>query len=205
MFFSIEQVKAARALLKWTQKDLAMQAGLSADQIFNFESGRSRSFEIWEAVHKAFTREGVVFIEGGVKLELPDLTLPAIVYDNYVEVLKDACSVLKKGDECLMHRADDRRSSPEVVKNYRQMITDGIVCKLTICEGNTYLDAPAKHYRWIPEDYFAGGEVEVIYADRYVIHVPGRQDRFICIRNETVAKAHRREFYYWWNKGTPVE
>jgi hypothetical protein len=133
------------------------------------------------------------------------MSLPAIVYDDYVDVLKDACSVLKKGEECLMHRADDLRSSPHVVAKYKEMIKEGIVCKLTICEGNTHIDGNPENYRWIPEDYFANGEVEAIYADRYVIHIPGKQDKFICIRNATVAGAHRKEFDYWWNKGKPVK
>lgn len=68
MFLSIEQIKAARALLKWTQKDLAQHAGLNDDQVHSFESGRTRSLEVLEAVHDALASSGIDFIAGGVVL-----------------------------------------------------------------------------------------------------------------------------------------
>lgn len=201
MFFSIEQVKAARALLKWTQKDLAKHAGLKDDQIYNYEAGRSRAPDILEAVYEAFSRENVVFLEDGVQRQTRDI----IIYDDYLNILEDASSVLAYGDELLLHRADERRSGPEVVAKSEEMMKAGIIFKLTICEGNTFVRGNADSYRWIPKDYFGGSQVEAIYADRYVIHVRGSRDEFVCIRNQTLADVHRHEFYYWWNKGKHVE
>ena len=41
-FWSATQIKAARALLVWTQADLARAAGLTARNIGNLENGRGR-------------------------------------------------------------------------------------------------------------------------------------------------------------------
>ena len=41
-FWSANQIKAARALLVWTQADLARAAGLTSRNIGNLENGRGR-------------------------------------------------------------------------------------------------------------------------------------------------------------------
>jgi transcriptional regulator with XRE-family HTH domain len=70
--------KAARALLDWTASDLAQTAGMSADTIRSFESGRTKTLsrENERTVRSAFERAGVVFIEengggAGVRLRKP--------------------------------------------------------------------------------------------------------------------------------------
>lgn len=64
MFITLEQIRAARALLKWTQKDLAAHARLNDDQVHNFEGGRSRSLEVLEAIYQAFITNGIEFTDG---------------------------------------------------------------------------------------------------------------------------------------------
>jgi transcriptional regulator with XRE-family HTH domain len=195
-------LKAARSLAGWSAEDLAEASGASISSIRHFESGKGKLSQLnEERVLRALDKAGIEVRADGVRRRERDL----VVYDNYEHVLDDALFVLEQGDEILFHRADDRRSTPAVIEKIEALRKAGIACKSTICGGNTFLLGNASDYRWIPEDYFAGGEVEAIYSDRYVIHVPGDRDEFICIRNATVAEAHRREFYYWWNKGRHVE
>jgi transcriptional regulator with XRE-family HTH domain len=70
---TIEQIKAARALLRWSQEDLAAQAGLSVPTIRRFEApGKSRvSGEARLKMEAALEAAGIVFTNGdepGVRL-----------------------------------------------------------------------------------------------------------------------------------------
>lgn len=60
------QVAAARALLGWSQHQLALRAGVSYPTISRIECGR-RSY-VASLVYGALTRAGVKFTERGVEL-----------------------------------------------------------------------------------------------------------------------------------------
>lgn len=202
VFLDTLLLKAARNLIGWSAEELAAESGASISAIRMFESGKGQLSQInQERIVKALDLAGVEIEAEGVKRRSREV----VIYEHYLSVLNDALSVLKAGDEILFHRADDSRSSPEVIAKIEEFKTAGITCKSTICAGNGFILGDASSYRWIPQDYFAGGEVEAIYADRYVIHAPGEREDFVCIRNAAVAETHRRQFYYWWNKGQHVE
>jgi transcriptional regulator with XRE-family HTH domain len=58
------QLRAARALVGWSQRELAQRTGLDVNTIKGFEQGRSnptRSTLI--ALRKAFSEAGVVFLD----------------------------------------------------------------------------------------------------------------------------------------------
>ena len=69
--FTVEQVRAARAFLGWTQFDLGKSAGLSLQTIRNFETG---SFPLSPASHaavrKAFKKAGVEFLKSDKRIGL---------------------------------------------------------------------------------------------------------------------------------------
>jgi hypothetical protein len=78
----------------------------------------------------------------------------------------------------------------------------GIEMRLTIRHGDTAMSMDPNHYRWIEADFFADSQVQAIYADRYVLHVPERgKDTFVLIKNAALAKMMRKQFDYWWRKG----
>lgn len=60
------QIRSARALLNWSQKELAAHSGMSDIAIKNIERGRSdpRSSTL-AAIVKAFDEAGVVFLQQG--------------------------------------------------------------------------------------------------------------------------------------------
>jgi transcriptional regulator with XRE-family HTH domain len=65
---TIEQIKAARALLRWSQTDLARASGISEESVKRLEAdisslgGRSSTIEKLVA---AFEKSGVIFDEAG--------------------------------------------------------------------------------------------------------------------------------------------
>lgn len=66
MSISVRQVKAARALLAWSQSDLAMAAGVSDPTVARLESvdgvlgGRSGTVD---AIRRALEAAGVIFVD----------------------------------------------------------------------------------------------------------------------------------------------
>ena len=64
-----EQIRAARALLRWNQKRLARAAGISVETVRRLEkmSGRvSAYFATVDAIKAAFEEEGVEFFDNDV-------------------------------------------------------------------------------------------------------------------------------------------
>jgi transcriptional regulator with XRE-family HTH domain len=64
------QCRAARALLEWSQNDLAEQAGVGIVTVHQFEAGTSQPRRATlDVIRRAFDRAGVQFIDengGGV-------------------------------------------------------------------------------------------------------------------------------------------
>jgi len=197
MFITIEQIKAARALLKWNQKDLAQWAGLNDDQIHSFESGRTRSLDVLGAIHRAFAAQGLEFVDGGV---IPR-RVSSYVLDSYMDLLEDICSAMPDGGEVLKHYADDRRSPPEVIRKVSDMERMGIRERLTIADDNDFITGNRQNYRKIPKDSFASAEVMVVYLNKVAFTVDGQ---VLVIRNQTLADVFRSQFEYWWKEGVAI-
>lgn len=194
MIISIEQIKAARALLKWTQKDLAEHAGLKVDQIHSYEAGRTRSLEVHEGVHRAFIINGLEFLNGGVVLS----QVHSYILPSYIDVLNDISRSLPQGGEVLKHCVDDRRSTPEVIERVRSMRRDGISDRMTISEDNNFITGYPEQYRQIPKDYFSSSEVVIIYANKVAFFVEGKA---LVVTSKTLAKVFKDQFEYWWKEG----
>ena len=197
MFISIEQIKAARALLKWNQKDLAAHAGLNDDQIHSFESGRTRSLEVLEAIHRAFTAHGIDFVGGGV---VPR-HVSSYILPSYMALLDDITRSLPDGGTVLKHCVDDRRSTPDVIAKVSAMRQSGIHERLTIADDNSYVTGNPADYRQIPADYFASSEVVIIYAHKVAFFVDGQS---LVIVSESLSNIFKDQFEYWWKEGKPL-
>lgn len=194
MFISIEQIKAARALLGWTQKNLAENAGLNNDQVQNFEAGRSRSLEVLEAIYNAFTARGLDFIDGGV---IPR-HVSSYTLDSYMALLEDIERSMPNGGEVLKHCVDDRRSTPEVVEKVGAMRRRGIRERLTISDKNTFINGNPENYRQIPADYFGSSEVMIIYLNKVAFFV----DQKVLVNvSDKLARIFKDQFEYWWREG----
>lgn len=84
----IQQIKAARGLLEWSQDELGERAGLSKTAITNIESGRYRpKSESLMSIKNACELAGVEFIEGGVKFSLSKIH--TIKNPNFEQKMRD--------------------------------------------------------------------------------------------------------------------
>jgi len=77
--FTAKQVRAARALLAWSQQELAKTAGVAASTVADFERGqRTPVPNNAEAIRTALTRAGVTFLPGGAVVGPPLPSLAAL-------------------------------------------------------------------------------------------------------------------------------
>lgn len=196
MFISIEQIKAARALLKWTQKDLAAHAGINDDQVHNFEGGRSRSLEVLEAIFGALTNGGIDFIEGGVKHSKKELT--TLSGKNWFYAVVDDISKTsekQKDSEVLFFGGSDADSPPELVEKIRSLRKSGIKMRSMIQDGDTFLMGPSSEYRWIPKDLFSS-YILVLYENKVVLDMG---EKGILIDNPDVSYILRNMYALLWS------
>ncbi|MBI4030050.1 MAG: helix-turn-helix transcriptional regulator [Proteobacteria bacterium] len=167
---TIEQIRAARALLGWSQQDLADRAGLSQTGIARIENGahKPNSQTLSKIIH-ALGKEGVTFTEKG--LEKDDYPVYYTSGKNheqaYLRLLEDAYEHLRsiKNPELLVMFADDSVSPPAVNGMYRRIRADGIKMRQLIKEGNTHIVGPLEEYRYIPKDFFIN-RVTLVYGNR---------------------------------------
>ncbi len=200
-----DKLRAARAYLGITQPQLSEKSGVSVHPINLIEMGRKSNIhqKTENLIMQALSNAGIVFTEHGI--ERRENTQTILV--DYLDVLDDVEKTLAGSGEVCFHRADDRRSTDAVKARMEDLRDKGIKMRSTIESGNTYMQFAPEHYRWIPSDYFADGEVAVTYADKYVLHVREVAEsgvhthQYFLFKSSSLCKAHQADFEYWWRNG----
>src|SRR5690349_6432110 len=73
------QIRAARALLAWSQQDLAKQDKVATSTVAEFERGqRTPVANNAEAIRSALEGAGITFLEGGAVTGKPSPTVPQL-------------------------------------------------------------------------------------------------------------------------------
>lgn len=190
-------IPAARALVGWSQTDLAGRVGMTQASIAVIERGRGDPHKsTLEKIRIAFERSGVEFLPTGVQLR----RTPVFFIEGdtwYTSLLDDVSATLPSGGEVLIENVDDRKSSPLVIEHLRQMRRNGITFRMTAMEGNTHLSAPASWYRFIPAQYFKNWIV-MVYGDKVAYSVADETGCMV-ITDANLADAMRNRFNMLWN------
>lgn len=201
MLVEPEQSKAARNLLKWRIEDLVGYAKITPDQARNFEQGRSRALEVVEAIHKAYTDNGIRFTStGGVDIEKDRL----IVFEgvnHYLQLLENIRLTLTANEdkEWLLMFASDKLSSTLVIDQHKKMLNEGLTWRKVIVESDNYIIGDIEKYRQIPEKYF-DNVLTIVYADKVAIS-NGANTKTTILTDQETADQYRRIFSYFWDNG----
>ena len=194
------RIRAARALLDWTQDRLAMAAGLSALSISNIEKGaQDPSARTLDKIRRALEAGGAFFTPAGVEYRPGQiLSLP-----SYIEVLEDAARILPSGGEILCHCAAGARSTDAVRNAKQDLARRGVTFRYTVRAGDTDLPGAPGECRAMPADIFAGSEVMLFYADTVALD---GGDAFLIFRSASLSAALRRQLLeFWWMRGERIE
>lgn len=200
-----DQCRAARALLEWTQQDLADFCGLSKTAINNFERGTTGiKGESLQAIQNAFEKAEIEFVgEYGVhklvdtvRLLKGDDALPRL-WNDIFETLKDS------GGEVLINNLDERRSHeayPELLEQHLERLRQhGITERLLCCEGADFFLQPLEYHRCLPQDTYAYTMSSFVYGHKVALQL--WQDAMIIIINSREASdAERERFEELWSR-----
>lgn len=150
------QMRAARALLEWTVEDLARNAGLNRDTVFNIEKGLVQPQEkTFAKLVNVFDRHGVEFLdEEGVRIRKHQVRVYSgkIGYrqflDHIYDTLKDTGGKIRQfnaSDGVYLAYGDDY---VETHLKRMQKISD-LDARVLNIEGDDDFSAPYCVYRWL--------------------------------------------------------
>lgn len=200
---SIRMLAAARACLGLEQSEVAEITGLTAQTISKLEGGKNAPTErTVRRLRQAYEDRGIVFTTHGIEYQ----PYKTAILESFMDVLNDAEQCLRRGDEILLHCADERRNSPKVTEKFNKLRNKGIRIRMTCEHGNKVITGKSQDYRWIEPEMFAAGQVEVIYKDKYLFHFQEEgRDIFVMTKNKAKAKSAKKQFEYDWTNGSKID
>ena len=206
---TIEQIRAARAMLDWTQNERAQGAGISQPAINNIERrlGKPR-VETMQAIQKAFEKAGVEFIEGGARFRADTLNVRTLEGDESVTRLLfdvlDTLAARTEKKELLVSGIQEQRFVQicgDKFNEYLRRVKElSIGEKLLAMEHDDFFVTDIENYRWVTADIFSQVPY-FVYGDKYAMILWGPPVKIVLIENEAIAESFRRQFYAHWNRG----
>ena len=201
------QIRAARALLNWSQADLARAADMATSSIKNIENENSSSRkESLAQIAEAFDQNGVEFTPGtGLRLKNDIVTIQdgnrasAVLLDDIYTHVQTATH----REVCIIGLDETYSVETDgllILANHIERLNRaGVSERILICEGDTrYLNAP-ESYRWLPRSYFTRNSPIYIYGDRIAIHSGSLRRRTIIIEARALSQHMRMLFSLLWD------
>jgi len=209
------QMKAARALMDWSQEALAEASGISIATIRKLEIGFvSPRGKTMSAVRRAFEDAGLEFIEpDGVRRKPEGVTvyqgpdgLMAFFDDVYETMKKHGGEIVtlyesEKPFSKVLSAADDKRHL-ERMDALKSVISFKCILKepSAKCDCATYCS-----YRHLSKHY-VNSVPFYVYEDKFasILFDADPSPKVIVIRSSQMAEAYRQQFHSMWDKATPL-
>jgi DNA-binding XRE family transcriptional regulator len=206
MEISIDQIKAARALLDWTQDDLATFSSLSKASIQNYENKKTKpnSTSLYKIID-AFSDNNVEFIEEGVQKK----TLKTKTYRgqkglvDFMDLVYETAKT--QGGEFCVSNVDETvftqrfGEAEDAIYTRKMSVLDSkFTFKTLIKEGDTnFVGSEYCEYRWVSEKQFHSIPFYV-FGDYMAFLIFGQQTIVHLIESKEIADAQRAQFYLIW-------
>jgi transcriptional regulator with XRE-family HTH domain len=198
------QIRAARALLNWSQEDLASLANLSIATIRKIESGHiSPRDKTMDAIRTAMEQAKIEFLPPmGVRLRTNDVIM-LDGEDCYIQLLDDVYHTTKdKKEEVLFINADNRLVDEEQIQALLRIRKNGIRWRFLAEEGNDYMHYPIEEFRWIPKKFFKRN-IQLIYGNKVAMgsHIDKSRNlttKIIIIDSAPLVESFKNLFEFMW-------
>jgi transcriptional regulator with XRE-family HTH domain len=210
---TIQQIKAARALLNWKQRDLAEASGISIPAIAKIEMGHGNPRQTtMTALQNAFENSGLEFLgTHGVDQRQEKFSLEVLHGKKSIEkIWADVENVFGDGSggELLLGNLDERIFIKHYNKDMKRVLQGrrklNITSRALVREGEDFFLMPLEWHRTVPKAVFAQ-ILYWVYADRVVINDFSDNPRFIWIQSQSLANAFRKQFEYNWSAGRRID
>lgn len=203
---TISQIKAARALLDWTQADLARAAAVHLNVVNNIERGTANPRQgTLEKLQAALEGNGIALIGNrGVELRRDTVTMLKHEGDHFIKSLTaDIVANTPADGEVLSILPDIRNFSghdPDASRAYAaQKAGKGFGERLITRDMPGFYPRQASNYRVVAPESL--GPVDtIIYADR-VAHIFWSAQEVVILKNADLAATQRRVFENFWASG----
>lgn len=197
---TIEQCRAARGLLGWTQQELADIAGLSKTAINNFEKAHSDiKRESLIAIQNALENAGIEFLShNGLRKKTEDVKIIRGA-DIYTTLIQDILQSTAHNDgEILIANYDASEGGFETLTTgkYLQQLKN-IAQQTRILCTNTNADYE-QSFRVLQAEHFLQSGSFVVYGHKVALQ-PWQQPIFVVIDSPDVSIAERHRFETLWN------
>lgn len=211
LFVTLEQIKAARALLQWTQKDLAAHAGLNDAQVHSFESGRTRSLEVMEAVCLAFMANNIEFLgRDGVRVKKDEITV-LHGKEGFETLFNDIYETVKAvGGELALNNASDEKFMKWAqdigdLHQARMKALNNFTFRILVEAGDTSaVSSSYAEYRKIPKEEFSSVPFYV-YGTKLAILLLDHDPIIYIINSAEIAQAYLAQFNRDWKRAIQAQ
>lgn len=171
---TLEQIRAARALLDWSQSDLAERAGLSQTGIARIENGTNHpNSQTLKKIEAAFDYADIEFLDTSGVRKRENYFRVLTGYEGFQQFMDDVYNTLERdgGDFCVFN-ADARNWSKWLSEDYWAMhrdrmtkIRDRIEGKIIIRNQDEYFLARSyAEYRWFDDTHYDYDEKKTLYS-----------------------------------------
>ena len=206
---TVEQIRAARALIGWSQGDLADHAGLSQTGIARIENGTNHpNSTTIEKIRSAFERVNVEFLDdSGVRKRSGQVQMlrGAQGIRQFFNELYD-CAKTGGGEICLFNGVPSKLDEWLGVEWYAMhkermlKIKDNFEYKIIVREGETNLPASDyATYRFFPEKLFNEKTIYVFGGSVYFRDADNKELRIIKIQQEDLCNSMKVLFNVSWD------
>jgi len=203
-FVNASQIRAARALIDWSQDNLAAASELSVATIRKIESGHiSPRDKTMDAIVVALKQAKVEFTPSmGVRLRSNDIVILE-GDDCYLQLLDDIHHTTKGGKgEVLFLYYDARLTSEFETDAEIRIRREGIKWRFLCEEGNTHLPFPLEEWRWLPKEFFKRN-IQVIYGGKvalgcYIDKSRELTTKMVIVDSAPLAESARNSFEFMW-------
>lgn len=205
------QIKAARALLDWSQEQLADVCGLSVATVRKIEAGHiSPRNATMSGIRRAVECAGLEFVSPNGVRQRPDEITVYEGADGFLEFFDDVYkTVATTGGEIVIVCASEDPFQRLLGEHHRPRMEKlragvNVKCILTENPHNTYCSTYCT-YRFLSKHYVDSVPF-YIYGDKYAIIIFDAisSSKVTVIQSSAVATAFRRQFYSMWDKATPL-
>ena len=203
---TVSQIKAARALLDWTQAELAKAAGTHLNVVNNIERGIANPRQgTLEKLQAALEGHGITLIGNrGVELRRDTVTMLKHEGEGFLRALMADIVANTKGTEEVLSILPDIRNfsghDPEANKAYYDGKEEkGFRERMITRDMPGFFPRNAAAYRVVAAEDL--GPVDTIIYGERVAYVFWAAQEVVILKNTDLAATQRRVFEQFWSSG----
>lgn len=205
------QIKAARALLEWSQSYLADVAGLGREVIAQIESGRSYPKKSIVKIQKELENHGIEFLDNSGVRKKSYMVRFLEGEDGHKSFFKEIFDTLRdKQDPLFIYGVhsesplDDQKFRSFISEQMEKFDKNGIARRILKKSGDRSFLGSIENYRWVS----GNGTIPVplyIYGNNVAFSNLAKPQRTIIIESELISQTVKHLFNYAWENASSPE